>query len=189
MGHDPSSSARLLRPPSPARWGRAGEGGYYVRSVRTGIPVIVIGLLLSGCGDQPAVYGAHSYSCCAETVGTTWWHAGQNLTLHWQSTPPYRTTDPTAHPLVLSLSLTGPFASIDALKQATSQGLKPAGVRTISAAPVSATDRMVEPPVSQLELPADLPPGFYNLATQTTEGGQSSGGGAVVKVIAPDQPQ
>jgi len=144
------------------------------------------GLMLSACAEQPAMFGAHSYSCCAEMIGTTWLHAGQNLTLHWQPTPPHRTTDATADPIVLSLSLTGPFANVDALQQAISQGLKPAGVRTINAAPVSANDRMVEAPASQLLLPADLPPGFYNLATQTTESGQSSGGGAVVKVIPPD---
>ena len=151
--------------------------------VRIRILAMACGLMLSACAEQPAMYGAHSYSCCAETVGTTWLHAGQNLTLHWQSTPPYRTTDATAHPIVLSLSLTGPFANVAALEQAMSQGLKPAGVRTITAVPVAANDRMVESPSSQLLLPADLPPGFYNLATQTTEAGQSSGGGAVVKVI------
>jgi hypothetical protein len=89
---------------------------------------------------------------------------------------------------VLSLNLTGPFANVDALKQAISQGSKPAGVRTISAAPVFANDKVVELPASQLYLPADLLPGFYNLATQTAEAGQSWGGGAVVKVIPPDQP-
>jgi hypothetical protein len=157
-------------------------------TVRIHILAMAGGLVLSACTEQPAIYGAHSYSCCVETLGTTWFHAGQNLTLHWQPTPPYRTTDATAHPIVLSLSLTGPFANVDALQQAISQGPKPAGVRTINAVPVSANDRMVDAPASQLQLPADLPPGFYNLATQTTETGQSSGGGVVVKVIPPDQP-
>jgi hypothetical protein len=90
---------------------------------------------------------------------------------------------------VLSLNLTGPFANVDALKQAISQGSKLAGVRTISAAPVFANDKVVEAPASQLYLPADLPPGFYNVASQTVEAGQSLGGAAIIKVIPPDQPQ
>ncbi len=144
------------------------------------------GLLLSGCAEQPAIYGAHSYNCCAETLGTNSWHAGQTITLHWQATPPGRTTDPSAHQIVLSLSLTGPFANVDELKQAISQGSKPAGVRTVSAVPVFANDKRVEEPASELRLPPDLPPGFYNLASQTTEAGQSWGGSGIIKVIPPD---
>ena len=150
---------------------------------------MVIGLVSSACGEQPAFYGSHSYSCCTENTGNLTWHAGQHVALHWQPTPPGRTTDPNPHQIVLSLNLTGPFANVDALKQAISQGSKPAGVRTISATPVFANDKTVEAPASQLQLPADLPPGFYDLATQTTEAGQSWGGGAIVKVIPADQPQ
>ena len=152
--------------------------------MRTGILVIVIGLLLSGCGQQPAFYAAHSYSCCTENTGNLTWHAGQSVTLHWQSTPGGMTTDDNRHQIVLSVSLTGPFASIDALKQATTQGLKPAGVRTVDAPSVSADDRTFSVPISQLDLPADLPPGYYNLATKSTEAGGSAGGGAIV-IVAP----
>jgi hypothetical protein len=145
-------------------------------------------LLLSACAEQPTIYGAHSYSCCLETISpyNLTWHPGQSLTLHWQSTYPGRTTDPTARQIVLSLSLTGPFASVDALKQAISQSSKPAGVRTISAAAVFANDKRVEEPASQLDLPADLPPGYYNLATQAAEGGDSWGGSGIIKVIPAD---
>jgi hypothetical protein len=152
--------------------------------VRLYIFAMVGGLMLSACGEQPAIYGAHSYNCCAENTGNLTWHAGQSVALHWQPTPPVRTTDPNLHQIVLSVSLTGPFASVDALKQATSQGTKPAGVRTVSAAPVSADDRMVLSPMSQLTLPADLPPGYYNLATRATEAGGSEGGAAIVVVVS-----
>ena len=145
---------------------------------------MVIGLVLSACGEQPAIYGAHSYNCCTETTGNLTWHAGQSVALHWQPTPPVRTTDPNPHQIVLSVSLTGPFASVDALKQATSQGTKPAGVRTVSAAPISVDDRTVLSPMSQLALPADLPSGYYSLATQAAEAGGSAGGGAIVIVVA-----
>src|ERR1700737_2337279 len=126
-------------------------------------------------------YPTNSYSCCAENTGNNSWHAGQAITLHWvlhQGT----TTDANTHQIVLSVSLTGPFASVDALKQATSQGTKPAGVRTITAAPISTTDRTIGEPASLLDLPADLPPGYYNLDAKAATGGGSAGGGAVIVV-------
>ena len=123
--------------------------------------------------------------CCPEVHNPNpTWYASQSIILRWQPTPPVQTTDPTRHPIVFTVSLTGPFATVDALKQATSTGSKPAAVRTINAPPVSANDKRVEAPVSQLDLPADLPPGYYNLATRAAEGGYSSGGDAVV-VVAP----
>lgn len=69
----------------------------------------------------------HSYKCCTENTGNLTWHAGQSVALHWQSTPAVMTTDSNRHTIFLSVSLTGPFASVDALKQAISHGSKPAG--------------------------------------------------------------
>jgi hypothetical protein len=152
--------------------------------VRIRILVAVTGLVLFGCGQPPTFYAAHSYNCCAENTGNLTWHAGQSVALHWQSTPAAMTTDSNPHTIVLSLSLTGPFASVDALKQATTQGLKPAGVRTVRAAPLSVNDRTFSTPISQLDLPADLPPGYYNLATQTAAA-DGSAGEAIVVIVAP----
>jgi len=82
-------------------------------------------LLLPACSgptnDRP-IYGTHSYSCCTEITANPSWLAGQHVTLHWQPTPPATTTDPTTHQIVLTLSLTGPFPTVDTLKQATSSG-------------------------------------------------------------------
>ena len=152
--------------------------------MRIGILVIAIGFVLSGCGQPPTFYAAHSYNCCAENTGNLTWHAGEKVTLTWQPTPGGMTTDSNKHTIVLSVSLTGPFATVDALKQATTQGLKPAGVRTINAAPVSVNDRTFLTPVSELDLPADLPPGYYNLAQEAAQGGGSAVGGAIV-IVAP----
>jgi hypothetical protein len=145
------------------------------------------GLVLCACSGQPAdsgvSYAVNSYNCCTEITGNNTWHAGQQVTLHWQSRPAGTTTDTTPHQLVLSVSLTGPFATVDALKQAIGHGTKPAGLRTITAAPVSVNDRTHATPASQLVLPSDLPPGYYNLGTQTSSAGFSAGGGAVIIVI------
>ena len=148
---------------------------------------MVGGLLLCACTGPPPpgafTYTAYSYGCCAENTGSTSWHAGQHVTLHWQSQIG-RTTDTIPRPIVLSVSLIGPFATVDALKQATSQGSKPAGVRTINAAPISTTDRTGGDPASELNLPSDLAPGYYNLETTTSSGGFSQTGSAVV-IIGP----
>lgn len=144
---------------------------------------MVIGLVVSACAEQPAIYGSHSYQCCIEIGPNTTWHAGEEVSLHWQPTPPGRTTEANPQQIVLSVSLTGPFASVDALKKETSQGLKPAGVRSINATPVSVNDRRVVSPISQLDLPADLLPGYYNLATSASVASQSWGGSAVVVVV------
>jgi hypothetical protein len=154
--------------------------------VRIGILVIVIGFVLSGCGQPPVFYAAHSYNCCIENTGNLTWHAGEKVTLTWQPTPGGMTTDSTKHTIVLSVSLTGPFATVDALKQATTQGSKPPGVRTVNAAPVSVDDRTLLTPVSQLDLPADLPPGYYNLAQEAAQGSGSTSGGAIV-IVAPSR--
>jgi hypothetical protein len=79
--------------------------------------------------------------------------------------------------------LTGPFPSVDALKQATSQGARPAGVTTITAAPMTVNDRDVVAPASELDIPSDVAPGYYNLAQQAAGGGHSSVGGTVINVI------
>jgi hypothetical protein len=157
--------------------------------VRIRFFVLAVGLALSACFPYPdsvPIYGHHSYSCCVETTGTRWWHAGQTVTLHWQATPPGRSSDPNPHQMVLSVSLTGPFVNVDALKQAISQGSKPNGVGTINAPPVFANDLMLNP-ASDLYLPADLRSGFYNVASQTAEGGQLFGGGGVIRIVRPDQ--
>jgi hypothetical protein len=148
---------------------------------------LACGLIISACSGQAnsgITYATYTYGCCSENTGNMTWHAGQHVTLHWEAKTGTMTADATTHQIVLSAVLTGPFTTVDALKQATSQGQNRAGVRTISAAPVTVNDRTVATPASDLQLPSDLPPGYYNLDTRTAEGGQSAGGGAIV-VVAP----
>jgi hypothetical protein len=159
---------------------------YDGRILRIRILTIAAGLALSACFGQPAnsdaTYGSHSYMCCLENTILSW-HAGQRVILHWQATPPQRTTDPKPHEIVLTISLTGPFPSVEALKQATSQGVRPPGVTTTNAAPIKVNDRDVVSPASELDLPSDLAHGYYNLATEAVEAGQSARGGAVINVV------
>jgi len=145
------------------------------------------GLVLAACagtGSPNRFYAAHIYTCCAELTANATWHRGRQLTLHWTAEPQGTTADDTRHQIVLKLSLTGPFPSVDALKQATSRGSQPAGVKTIASQPVTVNDRTFDTPASTLDLPPDLAPGYYNLDAESASADGSSGGGAVV-FIAP----
>ena len=106
-------------------------------------------------------------------MSQTTWHAGQHITLHWQATPRTLTSNRHGSQVTLRLTLTGPFPTVAALKQAISQGNNPAGVRSIEAAPLTVSDRTEATPASELDLPANLAPGHYNLGWSAGTGGNS----------------
>jgi hypothetical protein len=142
-------------------------------------------LLLGACASQPsasspAIYPIHSYRCCSDFDPQVAWHAGQHVTLHWEPVAGAPTADNHSHQVTLRLTLTGPFPSVDALKQGINQGHTPAGVRSIDAAALSASDRSVDTPVSELDLPPNLAPGYYNLASSAGIGGNTAGGSGIV---------
>ena len=150
-----------------------------------GLSIIASAFLLAACSPSSSVnaitYPAYSYACCTEITAITIWQPGQHVTLHWMAQPS-KTTDVTPHAVVLSLTLTGPFSTVDQLKSAMTGGSKPPGVRTISAPDVRVTQFTGGTPASELDLPASLPPGYYNLDTVTASGGSSAGGGAIIQI-------
>jgi hypothetical protein len=128
-------------------------------------------------------YSAYTYSCCVEvSASEVIWHPGQRLTLHWTAQPT-TTTNASPSAVVLGLTLTGPFSTVDQLKAAISRGTKPAGVRTIDAPAVTVTDQTGGSPASELDLPSDLPAGYYNLGARTASGRSSAGGGAIIQIL------
>ena len=144
-------------------------------------------VLVAACGStNPSggvTYATYSYNCCAEiSADPITWHSGQHLTLHWTAIAGQPTPDRTAHAMKLHIRLTGPFATVDALKQANGQGRTPAGVRSIDAMTRSVTDRTGGTPASELDLPADLPAGYYNLDTSVSSDCCSTGGATVVTI-------
>src|SRR2546421_7841062 len=144
-------------------------------------------IVLAGCGSPaPAngvTYASYTYYCCAE-IGASMlsWHAGQQVALHWQAQAGPPTADNTSHTLSLRIRITGPFKSVDALKQAISRGQNAPGVRVIDAKTLARSDRTPGVATSELDLPADLPPGYYNLEQTVSSGGNSMDGGAIVMV-------
>jgi hypothetical protein len=151
-----------------------------------GARALVLGaLLLAACsseGSNPGnTYAIYSYNCCVELSGQTIWHAGDHLTLHWRSET-RQVPDRTAHLVSLRLTLTGPFQTVDSLKQVISQKQVPRGLHSIQAATLAVTDRSGGAPASQLDLPPDLAPGFYNLGSIIAEGNYQGSGGIIIQV-------
>lgn len=153
--------------------------------LRGGASIIAAAFVLTSCSPSSSVstvsYPAYTYTCCAEITAITIWQPGQHVTLHWTSQLT-KTTDVTPHAISLRLTLTGPFGTVAQLKTAISSGSRPAGVRSISAPDLSVTDFTGGTPASELDLPANLPPGYYNLDTVTASGGSSAGGGAIIQI-------
>jgi hypothetical protein len=144
-------------------------------------------ILLTACAAAASTntvrYPAYTYSCCTEvSASEIVWHPGQHLSLHWQPQPT-TTNEATPYAVVLTLTLTGPFTTVEQLKTAMSQNRKPSGVRTVAAPVVTVTDQTGGSPASELDLPPDLPGGYYNLSTGIASGGSSAGGGAVIQIL------
>ena len=87
-----------------------------------------------------------------------------------------------AQPVTLRATLTGPYSSVNALKQAVSQHQVGSGIRVIEGSPLKTTDRAGGNPATELILPADLRPGYYNLATEVASGGMVASAATVVTI-------
>jgi hypothetical protein len=120
-----------------------------------------------------------SYTCCDDSVASTRWHPGQQLTVAWTRTA----TVPAGHrfpAVTLSAVLTGPFSNAVALKAAISQGHH--GSLTVHAAKKTISRDPPVSAVSVMTIPASAPPGFYDLQTIESSGGGTVSGRAVITV-------
>jgi hypothetical protein len=135
--------------------------------------------LASGCGaaSVPAVtYAQYAVTCCQSSDVNQLYHPGEALVVHWIVSPSTRTASDAATTLTLSVTLQGAYASVTTLKSGA------AAAYTLRAATVTTTDRSPTAPSSVIQLPADLPPGYYNLVMKVAMPGNSAGGASVVQV-------
>ena len=142
---------------------------------------LLAGALATACAG-PAAQGARvSYTCCSASVTTPSWHPGQQLPVTWTrvGTVP---SGQSIQPVTLSAVITGPFASATALKAAINRGR--GGSITAWSAKTTISRNPPRTPVSVITIPADAPPGLYDL--QFTEtfglGGGSESGESIVRV-------
>jgi hypothetical protein len=144
--------------------------------------LVLSAIVASACGmlgPDPVTYNAYYLTCCTKADIDHLWQPGTEVDLHWIVEAGTRTTVNPTHKLVVGAALTGPYSDVATLKQAKG------ATHAVQGSIVRIDDRVApsEPEVSIFLLPADLPPGYYNLETKVDFGdGSSAGGGTIVRV-------
>jgi hypothetical protein len=155
------------------------------RPLRSIFAAVAATALLGGCSSsgpaQPGVaYARYEFTCClASETGQTW-RSGQAVELHWIVRSAGEMADSKRRSVVLTATVTGPYKDVATLK------VQGPAARTVAADRIATDDRTPAVPVSILPLPADLPPGFYNLTVKVDfGGGTSTESASVVQVGSP----
>jgi hypothetical protein len=122
-------------------------------------------------------YEQFRFTCCVNSGALLRsWHPGQDITVQWMTASAGMTSDDTQHPITLSALLTGPYASVAALKAGGTHSA------ALLASPLHVTDRTPGNPASTIALPLDLAAGWYNLATTIQSAGGIVSGATVIQV-------
>jgi hypothetical protein len=140
---------------------------------------LLAGAIAAGCTTPPVHSAGVFYTCCDDSVVSTRWHPGQQLTVGWTRTA----TVPAGHhfeAVTLSAVLTGPFSHAAALKSAISQGHH--GSLTVQSAKITISRDPPASAASVITIPASAPPGFYDLETTESSGGGTVAGESVITV-------
>ena len=139
----------------------------------------VVALSLAGCsspnGDNVVRYQHFGFTCCANDLQQVW-HAGEGTPLHWIAESSGWTADQTGHPITLTAVLTGPYSSVAVLKAGGQYTTR------LAAQPLRVTDRTSSDPLGSINLPVDLPGGWYNLVLTIESTGGRVGSATVVQV-------
>ena len=118
-------------------------------------------------------------TCCTKADINQLWQPGSTVELHWIVESASRTTVNPTHKAIATAVLMSPYSDATTLKQAS-------GATHAVQGSVIAIDDRTPPsttPVTTFLLPADLPPGYYNLNLKWDFGdGSSAGGSSIVRV-------
>jgi hypothetical protein len=163
----------------------AGSKSHHLR-VAILIAVLVANLTLIGifapsvasAGGLKEIYG---YGCCGGGFGTVNYHPGETLKVEWIRTA-LRKSDASPATIDLSVSASGPFPTIAAVKKAFANSHPDLGRVNFSAITLHVSDEQKVNPVSVLHVPAGAAPGFYELTTKKVKGSDSSGGGLIFSI-------
>jgi hypothetical protein len=157
------------------------------RWVETLIALLVANLTLIGV-VAPSVASAsglkeiYGYSCCAGGFGTVNYHPGETLNVEWISTA-LRKSDASPVTIDLSVSASGPFSTIAALKKAFAGSHPALGRTNFSATTLHVSDEKKGSPVSVLHVPANAGKGYYEITVKRVKGSNSSGGGLIISIL------
>ncbi len=154
--------------------------------------VFALSAALAGCGPSSpqssrhaTTYARFTYTCCSAKLVSRSWHPGQTVPVRWSAVAGAPSSRPNAVPITLSARLTGPFKRVADLKSTMAASAPVTGVtrrRSLVAPAIHTTSLAGGAPVSLIVLPAQTPPGFYDLHTAVVAAGATSSGDAVVSV-------
>ena len=153
------------------------------RILRLASTLCLAGTLLTSCGSPGSNainYTAYQLTCCTKADTDQTWQPGTTIELHWMVTSTTTTVNP-AHKVVVSAVLMGPFSDVNTLKHANG------ATHSVQGSIITMDSGTPPPPgeVTTFFLPADLPPGYYQLNLKWDfGGGNSQGVGAIVQVGA-----
>jgi hypothetical protein len=152
------------------------------RILRWALALLLPVTLLTGCmlpGSKAVTYTGYFLTCCTQADINQLWQPGSTVELHWIVESASRTTVNPTHKAIVTAVLMGPYSDVTTLKQAS-------GATHAVQGSVIAMDDRTPPsttPVTTFLLPADLPPGYYNLNLKWDFGdGSSAGSGSIVRV-------
>ena len=142
-------------------------------------PTALLVLGLSACSSSGGVVttgpALQTYSCCSSADINAVRHPGETLQLHWIVTPLAPSATSAMSTVRFGAGLSGPFASVSALKAANSPA-------TLKAPVIVTTNQDGAAPVSLIVIPKDAADGYYNLTTTVDQDGSQLTGGSVIKV-------
>ena len=148
------------------------------------VPALCLaGTLLTACNSpgSTVTYTTYQLTCCSKADIDRVWQPGSTVELHWAVTTSTTTGLNPIHKVVIAAVLMGPFSDVNTLKHA-------AGATHAVQGSIITMDASVPPPpdeVTTFVLPADLPPGYYQLNLNWDfGGGNSQGAGGIVQVGA-----
>jgi hypothetical protein len=143
--------------------------------------------LAAGCGASASsiTYEHYTVSCCQISKDLQPYQAGGTLIVHWLVWPSGRTSSRAATQLALTATLEGPYASATDLKSGPPAplGNGTPTAYTLHAPAITTTDRVSSVPLGAIQLPADLPPGYYDLVTEVAGPDFTTSGYSMVQVI------
>ncbi len=153
-----------------------------VRPIREVVPfVLLMAFCLSGCGTphQTFLYRGPGSFDTAHSAGSV-------LTIQWQAKPGPAMTDSSPLPLVLEISLIGPFPYIDDIVGAIQKHghdpiLAHTGPIMATAPPIHTNNWTNKTLTSTISFPATLRSGYYNLAL-TVNGDAATRENAIIRI-------
>jgi hypothetical protein len=144
---------------------------------------LVLNSTTSGAQTKDSHRATFSYTCCSASFIDTIHHPGDVLKLRWiQLTNAPTSSKQPAFMIVLSASISGPFATVASLKSAFARSHSKYGDINSKATAIRLSNTKSENPISSIRIPANAGNGYYELTTSVGGGSVTSGGGSVIRI-------